>query len=64
MLSSVSISKFELISKMSGTIRSCWRCPDTVAVRLRDTVFEAITFEKILSIRVLELFLILAGSTI
>ena len=50
--------------KMSGVIRKCGRGSDIVAVRLSNIGLGIITFELILSIRAIELFLTLVGYVI
>ena len=52
------------LEKISEAIRNWGRWSDIVAVMLPDILFGVITFEQILSIRVLELFLNLVGCTI
>ena len=52
------------LEKISGAIRNLGRWSDIVAAMLPDILFGVITFEYILSIRVLELFLILVGYAI
>ena len=47
--------------KMLGAIRNWERWSHIVAAWLPDILFGVITFEEILSVRVLELFLFLAG---
>ena len=52
------------LEKMSEAIRNWGRWSDTAAVMLPDILFGVITFELILLVKVLELFLIFAGCTI